>query len=103
MDNQILPSETGAAEPRANSAAYPEEPDVPESFYALAVLACPVGMGLMMWFMMRGGKQPAPAANAQPAADAELTVLRAEVDQLRAEQQNRRGDLATRPVRSFGE
>ena len=32
---------------------------------ALAILACPVGMGLMMWFMakgMRGGKNEEPVA-----------------------------------------
>ena len=71
-----------------------------ESLYALAVLACPVGMGAMMWFMMRGGKQPAPPAPAAPAqpssGDAELVALRAEVDQLRAEQRERRGDVSTR-------
>ncbi len=63
---------------------------MPEAFYALAVLACPVGMGLMMWFMMRGGKQSGPSArDEQPAppsaSDTELAALRAEVDQLRAE------------------
>jgi len=63
---------------------------MPEAFYALAVLACPVGMGLMMWFMMRGGKRSgSSASDEQPASpsasDAEVTALRAEVDQLRAE------------------
>lgn len=55
-----------------------------EIFYSLALLACPVGMGAMMWFMMRGGKQ-------QPATptteDAELARMRAEIDQLRTAQQ----------------
>lgn len=27
-----------------------------ESLFLLAVLACPVGMGLMMWFMFKGMK-----------------------------------------------
>jgi hypothetical protein len=54
---------------------------VSEIFYSLAILACPVGMGLMMWFMMRG-MNSAPAA--APAQDAELARMRAEIDQLRA-------------------
>ncbi len=63
-----------------------------EALYALALLACPVGMGLMMWFMMRGGKHSTPAAPAQPSAsDAELVALRAEIDQLRAAQRDSRG------------
>lgn len=65
-----------------------------EASYALALLACPVGMGLMMWFMMRGGKHSTPAPPQPSTSDAELVALRAEVDQLRAEQRDRRGDLA---------
>ena len=56
-----------------------------EIFYALAVLACPVGMGLMMWFMMRGKKGSADNnSSASNGIDAELTKLRNELDQLRA-------------------
>lgn len=55
-----------------------------EALYALALLACPVGMGLMMWFMMRGSKSS--PAQEKPLDDAELVKLRAEVDQLRASQ-----------------
>lgn len=48
-------------------------------FLAAAALACPVGMGLMMWFMMRGGsKQPVTPDQAR-----ELANLRAQIDALR--------------------
>lgn len=59
-----------------------------EAIYAMALLACPAGMGLMMWFMMRGGNQSAGAAPAV-SSDAELASLRAALDQLRAEQRDR--------------
>ena len=59
-------------------------------FYALAVLACPVGMGLMMWFMMRAGKSPDQSTT--PAVDDEVTALRVEVDQLRAERRQQPAD-----------
>jgi len=66
-----------------------------EALYALALLACPLGMGLMMWFMMRGGrKAPAATPPAHPStSDAELAQLRAEVDQMHAAQRDRRNDL----------
>jgi hypothetical protein len=54
-----------------------------ELFYSLAVLACPLGMGAMMWFMMRG-KRSGP----QPAHlnEAELADMRTEIDRLRSMQ-----------------
>ena len=72
-----------------------------ESLYAVALLACPVGMGLMMWFMMRGGKNAAPATPPlQPTRDPEFAQLRAEIDQLCAAQRARRDDVGS--VRSGG-
>lgn len=48
--------------------------------WGVAVLACPVGMGLMMWLMMRGRrKEPGDAKEHQVAQ------LRAEVEQLKAD------------------
>lgn len=69
-----------------------------ESLYYLALLACPVGMGLMMWMMMR---MQGPAAAEKPAEttaekQAELVKLRAEIDQLRAARNDYRGE--SRPV-----
>lgn len=61
-----------------------------EALYALALLACPVGMGAMMWFMMRGSKSS--PAQAKPTEEAELVKLRAEVDQLRAGQRDLNDD-----------
>lgn len=57
---------------------------MPELFYSLAILACPVGMSAMMWFMARGQRRR-PAAS---AAQGELARMRAEIDQLRTTQQN---------------
>lgn len=53
---------------------------MPETLYPLVVLACPIGMGLMMWMMMRGGKQP---ADPTPTASDEIAALRHEVEHLR--------------------
>ena len=54
---------------------------------SLLYLACPVGMGVMMWAMMRGQRDtdqqpPAPT----PAQQQEIAELRAELNALRDEQ-----------------
>jgi hypothetical protein len=59
---------------------------MPEQLYLLALLACPVAMGLLMWIMMRGKQQQAPTAT--DSSHSELARLRAEVDQLRAEREH---------------
>ncbi len=73
---------------------------MPTIFYSLAILACPLGMGLMMWFMMRGNKEPTSTGASAPDAGAELARLRAEIDQLQAAQrETRTTPQDTRPAR----
>ena len=55
----------------------------------VAVLACPVGMGLMMWMMMRGhSKDTAPGED--HGWQQEVEALRAEIEQLKAQLANER-------------
>lgn len=61
---------------------------MPQIFYSLALLACPLGMGVMMYFMMRGNRQEPSKGSTDGATLEELTRLRAEVDQLRAHQRD---------------
>lgn len=54
-------------------------------FLAAAALACPVGMGLMMWMMMRGQRKNGDSSGGQQ----QVSQLRAEIDQLKAERSAR--------------
>lgn len=60
---------------------------MPESLLPLALLACPLGMGAMMWMMGRKQHAPDPAEDTQ-AKQAELAALQAQVDQLQAQQRD---------------
>jgi hypothetical protein len=45
---------------------------MPDIFYGLAALACPVGMGAMMWFMGKGMRTRSPEGDTQPASVEDL-------------------------------
>jgi hypothetical protein len=54
-------------------------------FYTLALLACPVAMGLMMFMMMRGqnkGSRDRPGGSADRG---EVEALRAEIEALKTD------------------
>jgi hypothetical protein len=66
-----------------------------QALYPLVLLACPLGMGLMMWLMMRGKHdEPKDAASSDaPASQAEVAALREEIRLLRAGQDERSPEM----------
>lgn len=65
-----------------------------EALYPLVLLACPIGMGLMMWVMMRGGSKDSPVP--PPHQDEEIAQLRTEVERLRTQQEDPQSVLLPR-------
>jgi hypothetical protein len=55
----------------------------------VAVLACPVGMGLMIWMMMRDHSKDAGGGEG-PSWQQQVQALRAEIEQLKAQRANER-------------
>ena len=53
--------------------------------YVLPALACPLGMGFMMWMMMRPNKKQAEPGRPSPQ-EQELARLRSEIAALRDDQ-----------------
>ncbi len=70
-----------------------------EVLLALAFLACPVGMGLMMWFMAKGmPKEPAaeqPRAASDPRVGSSVEQLREEHRRLGEELERLDGQSGT--------
>jgi hypothetical protein len=54
----------------------------------VAALACPVGMGVMMWMMMRDQGKDA-AASGHYGGQQEVQALRAEIEELKAQRADR--------------
>jgi hypothetical protein len=54
----------------------------------VAALACPVGMGVMMWMMMRDQSKDT-AANERYGGQQEVQELRAEIEELKAQRDDR--------------
>jgi hypothetical protein len=69
--------------------------------FALLALACPIGMGLMMWFMAKGMSMGRDKGNARPddAEQLSLEELRAEQERLASQISDLERDKAASSAR----
>lgn len=65
---------------------------MPTWMYPLLFLACPLGMGVMMWMMMRGDRTNS-ADGATGIHQADLARLQSEIDELKAAREERSAQL----------
>ena len=63
---------------------------------ALPLLGCSIGMGLMMWFMIRGGRKQGSSA---PDGAGEVARLRAEIASLQIHHEGAAQSMAPAPAR----
>jgi hypothetical protein len=60
--------------------------------YGVAILACPVGMGLMMWMMARGNRNGGGTSGSggEGGGSEQVAQLRAEIEQLKSDRATQR-------------
>ena len=61
-----------------------------EALAPLALLACPIGMGLMMWVMMRGNRQSRAEPKEMSVTELQAEYRRLEAQLARAEREEQR-------------
>ena len=68
-----------------------------EALLPLALLACPIGMGAMMWFMMRGGRKGEAAGSGGSLPDLKAEQARL-AQKIAALEQDRTGAAEPAPL-----